>query len=63
MRVKHLIICLLFGPPGLGKTTFSQIMAKVMGVGIKICSGPMLQRNGDFVAILSGLEPHDILIY
>lgn len=52
---------LLFGPPGLGKTTLSQIMAQVMNVNIKICSGPMLERTGDLVAILSGLEPRDIL--
>ncbi len=61
MRQEALDHMLLFGPPGLGKTTLSQIMAKVMGVGIKICSGPMLERNGDLVAILSGLEPRDIL--
>lgn len=52
---------LLFGPPGLGKTTLSQIMAHVLDVQIKICSGPMLERTGDLVAILSGLEPRDIL--
>jgi len=52
---------LLFGPSGLGKTTLAQIMANVMGVGIKICSGPMLERTGDLVAILSGLDPKDIL--
>jgi Holliday junction DNA helicase RuvB len=52
---------LLFGPPGLGKTTLSQIMAQVLGVNIKICSGPMLERTGDLVAILSGLDPRDIL--
>lgn len=52
---------LLFGPPGLGKTTLSQIMAHVMGVNIKICSGPMLERTGDLVAILSSLGPRDIL--
>lgn len=52
---------LLFGQPGLGKTTLSQIMASVMDVGIKICSGPMLERTGDLVAILSGLDSKDIL--
>lgn len=61
MRGEPLDHLLLFGPPGLGKTTLSQIMAQVMGVGIKICSGPMLERTGDLVAILSGLEPRDIL--
>lgn len=61
MRNEHLDHMLLFGPPGLGKTTLSQIMASIMNVGIKICSGPMMERNGDLVAILTGLEPRDIL--
>lgn len=61
MRNESLDHLLLFGPPGLGKTTLSCIMAQVMGVGIKICSGPMLERTGDLVAILSSLEPKDIL--
>src|SRR5579859_3171612 len=61
MRGEALDHLLLFGPPGLGKTTLSQIMAQVMGVSIKICSGPMLERTGDLVAILSGLEPREIL--
>jgi len=52
---------LFFGPPGLGKTTLSQIMAHVMNVGITICSGPMVERTGDLVALLTGLEPRDIL--
>lgn len=61
MRHEALDHLLLFGPPGVGKTTLSQIMAHVMGVGIKICSGPMMERTGDLVAILSSLEPRDIL--
>lgn len=52
---------LLFGPAGLGKTTLCQIMANMLDVQIKICSGPMLERTGDLVAILSGLGKHDIL--
>ncbi len=61
LRGEPLDHLLLFGPPGLGKTTLSQIMAHVMDVGIKICSGPTLERAGDLVAILSSLEPRDIL--
>lgn len=61
MRNEALDHLLLFGPPGLGKTTLSQIMAQVMGVGIKVCSGPMMERTGDLVAILSSLDPKDIL--
>lgn len=61
MRQEPLDHMLLFGPPGLGKTTLSQIMAQVMHVGIKICSGPMIERTGDLVAIISSLQPRDIL--
>jgi Holliday junction DNA helicase RuvB len=61
MRNEPLDHLLLFGPPGLGKTTLSQIMAEVMDVQIKICSGPMMERTGDLVAILSSLDARDIL--
>ncbi len=61
MRSEALDHLLLFGPPGLGKTTLAQIMAQVMEVNIKLCSGPMMERTGDLVAILSSLEPRDIL--
>lgn len=60
MRNEQLDHLLFFGPPGLGKTTLSQIMARVMNVNIKLCSGPMLERTGDLVGILSSLQPHDI---
>jgi len=60
MRSEPLDHLLLLGPPGLGKTTLAQIMAHVLDVGIKICSGPMLERTGDLVALLSGLQPRDI---
>lgn len=61
MRQEPLDHLLLFGPPGLGKTTLAQIMAHVMNVGIKICNGPMLERTGDMVSLLSSLEPREIL--
>jgi Holliday junction DNA helicase RuvB len=60
MRNEPLDHLLLFGPPGLGKTTLSMIMAQVMNVNIKLCSGPMIERTGDLVGMLSSLQPRDI---
>jgi len=52
---------LFSGPPGLGKTTLAQIVAREMGVGFRTCLGPMLQRAGDLAAILTNLQPRDVL--
>lgn len=61
LRGEALDHILFSGPPGLGKTTLSQLMANEMHVAIKICSGPMMERTGDLVAILSSLQHKDIL--
>ena len=52
---------LFFGPPGLGKTTLAQIVAKELGVGFRATSGPVIAKSGDLAAILTNLQPNDVL--
>jgi len=61
MREESLDHVLLYGPPGLGKTTLAYIIANEMGSNIKTASGPTIEKSGDLAAILSTLEPNDIL--
>ena len=61
VRGEHLDHVLLYGPPGLGKTTLSHIIAEEMGVTLRQTSGPVIDKPGDLAAILTRLEPHDVL--
>ncbi len=61
MRQEPLDHVLLHGPPGLGKTTLSNIIANELGVGFKVTSGPVLDKPGDLAGLLTNLEPNDVL--
>ena len=61
MRGESLDHVLLYGPPGLGKTTLAGIIANELGVNFRITSGPAIEKSGDLAAILTNLDDHDVL--
>jgi len=61
MRDEPLDHVLLYGPPGLGKTTLAHIIANELGATLRTASGPSIEKSGDLAAILSNLEPGDVL--